>query len=57
MLLVGLVGAALAGLLTWKFIDLENDIRVLRIRIEDLEDERIIKVVDPDEVINDDIPF
>ena len=58
-MLLGLVGAALAGLLTWKFITMEDDIKELRSRIEELEDERIIKVIDPDEVIKDDIdiPF
>ena len=59
-MLLGLAGAALAGLLTWKFITMEDDIKELRCRIEELEDERIIKVVNPDEVINDDlddIPF
>lgn len=50
-MILGLAGAALIGILVWKFIDMENDIRVLRTRIEDLEDERIIRVVD------DDIPF
>ena len=57
MLLVGLVGAALAGLLTWKFIDLEDNVKELRSRIEELEDERIIKVVVDD--LDDDIdtPF
>lgn len=50
-MLLGLVGAALAGLLTWKFITMEDDIKELRARVEELEDERIIKVVD------DDIPF
>ena len=39
MFLLGLVGAALAGLLTWKFIDMEDDIKELRSRIEELEDE------------------
>lgn len=47
MFLLGLVGAVLAGLLTWKFIDMEDDIKELRARVEELEDERI----------DDDIPF
>lgn len=57
MLVVGLVGALLAGLLTWKFITMEDDIKELRSRIEELEDERIIKVVVDD--LDDDIdtPF
>ena len=50
-MILGLVGAALAGILVWKFIDMEDDIKELRCRIEELEDERIIKVVD------DDLPF
>ena len=40
MFLLGLVGACLAGLLTWKFIDMEDDIKELRSRIEELEDEQ-----------------
>ena len=39
-MLLGLVGALLAGLLTWKFIDMEDDIKELRSRIEELEDEQ-----------------
>lgn len=50
-MILGLAGAVLAGILVWKFIDMEDDIKELRCRIEELEDERIIKVVD------DDIPF
>ena len=38
-MLLGLVGALLAGLLTWKLITLEDDIKELRSRIEELEDE------------------
>lgn len=57
MFLLGLTGAALAGLLTWKFIDLEDSVKELRSRIEELEDERVIKVVDSHEVIDDDCPF
>ena len=58
-MILGLAGALLAGLLTWKFITMEDDIKELRARIEELEDERIIKVVDPGEVIDNDIdiPF
>ena len=55
-MMLGLVGAVLAGILVWKFITMEDDIKELRSRIEELEDERIIKVVD-DGIIEDDIPF
>lgn len=48
MILIALVGAVLAGLLTWKFIDMEDDIKELRSRIEALEDETDIE---------DDCPF
>lgn len=53
-MLLGLVGALLAGLLTWKFITMEDDIKELRSRIEELEDEKTVEVIHD---INDDIPF
>ena len=37
--LVELVGAALGGLVVWKVIQFEDEIRELRARIEELEDE------------------
>lgn len=40
MILIALVGAFFAGLLTWKFITLEESIEELRSRIEELEDEQ-----------------
>lgn len=48
MLLIAFVGALLAGLLTWKFITMEESIEELRNRIEELEDESDIE---------DDCPF
>ena len=39
-MMLGLVGAVLAGLLTWKLTSLEDDIKELRARVEELEDEQ-----------------
>ena len=39
MIQIALVGAFFAGLLTWKFIDLEQSIEELSARVEELEDE------------------
>lgn len=54
MILIALVGAALAGLLTWKFITMEDDIKELRARIEELEDEKTVEFIHD---IDDEIPF
>lgn len=54
MLLIAFVGAALAGLLAWKFIVLEESIEELRSRIEELEDEKTVEVIHD---IDNEIPF
>lgn len=52
-MILGLVGAALAGILVWKFITMEDDIKELRARVEELEDEKTVEVIDNDI----DVPF
>lgn len=53
-MILGLVGAALAGILVWKFITMEDDIKELRCRIEELEDEKTVEVIHD---IDNEIPF
>ena len=53
-MLLGLVGALLAGLLTWKFITMEDDIKELRARVEELEDEKTVEFIHD---IDNEIPF
>lgn len=54
MILIALVGALLAGLLTWKFITVEDNIKELRARVEELEDEKTVEVIHD---IDNEIPF